>query len=68
MNYCKITNYDDMIAISRQVLERLIRDYIIYLRQEHRLSPASRSLYFAAIIHLYETNDITIKWKKLKKF
>jgi uncharacterized membrane protein len=26
------------------------------------------SLYIAAIAHFYEMNDVTINWKKLKKF
>ena len=68
MAYCKTTSYEDMIAIAPQTLEGLVRDYIIQLRHERRLSPASVSLYLAAIIHFYEMNDVTIKWKKLKKF
>jgi hypothetical protein len=63
MAYCKTTSYEDMIVIAPKVLERLIRDYIIHLIHELRLSPASVSLYLAAIIHFYEMNDVTIKWK-----
>jgi predicted phosphodiesterase len=48
--------------------EGLIRDYIIHLRRERNLSPATVSTYLAAITHFYEMNDATIKWKKLKKF
>jgi integrase len=49
-------------------LEGLIRDYIVYLRQERRLSPATVSGYIAPIAHFYNMNDLEIRWKKLKKF
>jgi site-specific recombinase XerC len=57
-----------MLTINPQMLEGLIRDYIIHLRRERNLSPATVSTYLAAITHFYEMNDTTIKWKKLKKF
>ena len=57
-----------MLTINPQMLEGLIRDYIIHLRRERNLSPATVSTYLAAITHFYEMNDATIKWKKLKKF
>jgi integrase len=68
MTYCEITNHEDMLSIKQPVLEGLIRDYIIYLRHERNLSPASVSLYLAAITHFYQMNDVVINWKKLKKF
>ena len=55
-----------MLTINPQMQEGLIRDYIIHLRREHNLSPATVSTYLAAITHFYEMNDATIKWKKLK--
>ena len=65
MAYCKTTSYEDMIVIAPQTLEGLVRDYIIQLRHERRLSPASVSLYLAGNNPLfYEMNDVTIKWKK----
>ena len=37
-------------------------------RRSKAVQAPSVSLYLAAIIHFYEMNDVTIKWKKLKKF
>lgn len=68
MTYCKTTDYDDILTVQPQILEGFIRDYIIHLRRERGLSPATISAYLAAIAHFFEMNDITIKWKKLKKF
>lgn len=68
MLFCKKTSYDDMLRFDKITLERLLRDYIVHLRHNKRLAFASVSLYIAAIAHFYEMNDVTINWKKLKKF
>lgn len=68
MAFCKITDYEEMASLQAHVLEGLIRDYIVYLRQERRLSPATVSGYIAPIAHFYNMNDLEIRWKKLKKF
>jgi integrase len=67
-SFCKITNFDDILTQRQQVLEGLIRDYIIHLRHERRLSPATVSVYLAAITHFCQMNDVSMNWKKLKKF
>lgn len=68
MAFCKISNYEEMVSLNPQILEGLIRDYLIHLRHERKLSPGTVESYLSPIIHFYEMNDITIKWKKLKKF
>ena len=57
-----------MLLIEVKKLEGLIRDYIIYLREDKKLSPGTISMYLSAITHFYEMNDVTLHWKKLKKF
>jgi len=68
MRFCKKTSYDYMLRFDKITLEGLLRDYIVHLRHNKRLASASVSLYIAAIAHFYEMNDVTINWKKLKKF
>jgi uncharacterized membrane protein len=68
MLFCKKTSYDDMLRFDKITLKGLLRDYIVHLRHNKRLAFASMSLYIAAIAHFYEMNDVTINWKKLKKF
>jgi integrase len=68
MKFIKIQNYDDIVKIDAATLESYIRDFIIYLKEERRLAPASIHLYIAALAHFCDMNDITIRWKKLKKF
>jgi integrase len=67
MSYCKKESCDDMLAIGPKI-EGVIRDYIIFLRHERNLSPATIASYICPITHFYEMNDVTIKWKKLNKF
>ncbi|HEY7078836.1 MAG TPA: site-specific integrase [Nitrososphaeraceae archaeon] len=57
-----------MATIKSSILEGLIRDYIVYLRSERRLSPATVSSYLFPVVHFYNMNDVDIKWKRLNKF
>jgi integrase len=38
------------------------------LRYERRLSPASVATYTTGLTHFFEMNDVSLNWKKLKKF
>ena len=68
VTFCNKSSYEDLIMMEQTKLESPIRDYIIYLRHGKKLSPATVSSYIAPVAHFFEMNDITIKWKKLKKF
>lgn len=68
MSFCKVTNYEDLLLLDARKLEGLIRDFITYQRHERKLAPSTVSSYLSPIAHFYEMNDVTIKWKKLKKF
>lgn len=68
MRFCKVDTYDELLKIDLKRLEGLIRDYIIHMREDRKLAPASIANYCAAISHFFEMNDVTINWKKLKKF
>jgi hypothetical protein len=71
IKFCQKADYEEILQLAKEdinKLEGIVRDYIIYLRQEKRLSSASVSVYVAATIHFYGMNDVRINWKKLKKF
>lgn len=69
MRFCKIDTYDLMLEIQPvKRLEGLIRDFIIYLREDKKVSPSTVMSYTSAIAHFYEMNDVAINWKKLKQF
>jgi|SRR5690242_14696959 hypothetical protein len=55
MRFCKVDTYDAMLEIQPvKKLEGLIRDYIIYLREDRKVSPATVVSYCTAIAHFYE--------------
>jgi integrase len=68
MQFCQKPSHKNMLLISASELEGKIRDYIVHLRHDKKLAPATVSNYIAPISHFYEMNDTTIKWKKLNKF
>ena len=45
MKFCQIDNYDAMLEIPIKQLEGLIRDYLIHLREDRKVSPASIATY-----------------------
>jgi hypothetical protein len=78
MKYCNIqeVDYDALLSLlgggrqqqGLQALEDQIRDYIIYLKANRKLSSNSINLYIAAIAHFYSMNNIRLNWKRLAKF
>ena len=52
---------------SRLIQSQLI-EYIIYLREERKLGSNSINTNMAAIKKFYETNDIELKWTKIKSY
>src|SRR6266516_6618749 len=68
MQFMKVDDYEKLLQIDVKRLESYIRDYIIYLKQDRKLSSASINHYLAAISHFYHMNDIELKWRKLSKF
>ena len=74
MRFCGLHSYSDMLALATddlhplKRLEGLIRDFIVHMREDKKLSSATVMAYSASVAHFYEMNDITINWKKLKKF
>ena len=68
MKFCNIDDYTDVLKIQPAKLASLIRDYIIYLKDGKKLSPATVSAYIAPISHFCEMNDVILNWKQIKKF
>jgi integrase len=74
MRFCGLDSYSDMLALatddlhSLKRLEGLIRDFIVHMRENKKLSSATVMVYSASVAHFYEMNDVTINWKRLKKF
>jgi integrase len=70
MGFCNVhqQEYDKMLLFEPKQLEGLISGYITHLKTDKKLSYNSINLYYAAISHFYQMNDVTLNWKKLSKF
>ena len=69
MRFCKIDSYEEMLPNpayqeTRRANQRLSNPST----RRPKIAPASIATYSAAIAHFYEMNDVTVNWKKLKKF
>jgi integrase len=61
-------DYDRLLQKDSRLVASDIIDYIIYLRNDKKLAPATISTQIAAIKHFYELNDVELKWNKIKSF
>ena len=68
LRFTRCENSDSLLKIPQQKLGGLVRDCITHLRYERKLSSATISAYTTVLTHFFEMNDITLNWKKLKKF
>jgi len=68
IEFCQRSGHGNILEIEPAKLESIIRDYIVHLRHDKRLAPATVSNYIAPIIHFYDMNNFTLHWKRLKKF
>jgi hypothetical protein len=68
--YMKYLKYDrvDKLLQQPKVVESLITHYIVWLRQEQKLSAITVNQYVAAIMHFYAMNDIVLNRKKIGKY
>jgi integrase len=67
MQFIKSQNYDDLVKQEPRKIEGLMRDFIIYMREDRKFSPATISVRIAGVSHFYEMNDVILNWKKIKK-
>jgi integrase len=51
-----------------KLIQSDIIDFILYIRDQKKLSPASINAYVAALRHFYVMNDVTLNWDKISNF
>ena len=67
--YYRITDLQPLKEYSPKVLKQMVKDYILYLRDDRKLSGSSISLHVAAIAHFFyieRDDDYKIDWKKVR--
>ena len=70
MNWLSIVDddYDTMLQKDPRLIASDIIDFMIFLRNEKKLAPASINIQIAALHHFYEMNDVELKWNKINSF
>ena len=65
----RITDLQPLKEYSPKVLKQMVKDYILHLRDDRKLSGSSISLHVAAIAHFFyieRDDDYKIDWKKVR--
>ena len=65
LEHNKIPDHDSLIRIPRDKLQIMAEDYVLYLRT--KVSPNTIPTPMYAIQTFLETNDIELKWKKIRR-
>jgi integrase len=70
LKFTKIKNYDSLVKTDPKTLQKLVENYIIQLKQKHRLGilrANSFNMYLAPIDLFFTQNDIILNFKKVKR-
>jgi integrase len=68
MQYRKVENCDQLLEGDPKIMQAQLIDYIISLKEENKLSATTINTKMAAIKKFYDTNDLELKWKKIKSY
>jgi integrase len=68
MNWLLIYDYNTILQKDPRLIASDIIDFIIYLKNDRKLAPATINLHVAALHHFYEMNDVELRWSKIKSF
>jgi hypothetical protein len=64
-NFYKLKDYDSMLTIPLKQLQIMVEDYVMMLKK--KVSPNSVNTYMAGIEAFFETNDVELRWKKIRR-
>ena len=63
-----VNDCEQLLQGDPKIIQSQLIDYVIYLREELQLSAATINNRISAVKRFYETNDIELKWKKIKSY
>lgn len=64
-DFYKLKDYDSMLTIEIKQLQIMVEDYVMMLKK--KISPNSVNTYMAGIQAFFETNDVELRWKKIRR-
>ena len=63
MNFLNVTSLNELIVTPQKLIEADIKDYLVYLRTQKKISHSARKTYLAPIRKFYYVNsDYQLKW------
>ena len=65
IDYYKIKDYDSLVSIGYEKLQVMTEDYVMDLKK--RVNPNSVPTYLYPIQTFFESNDIELRWKKIRR-
>jgi site-specific recombinase XerC len=68
MQYRGATEYERLLKGEPRVIKSQIIEYILHLKKQNTLTGRSINTRLSAIQKFYETNDVELKWKKIKSY
>ena len=68
MRFCQFEKYEQLLEISDSKKFELISDFLIYLKQERKVSPSSINITFSSIKRFYKSNRVSLDWDHLTFF
>ena len=71
MKFLEIDDYDRLIKTDPKILQTNVEDYVIYLKKKHErgaFRARSFNTYLTPIEHFFVQNDITLNFKKIRKW
>ena len=63
-----VNDCEQLLQVDPKIIQSQLIDYVIYLREELQLSQSTINNRISAVKKFYETNDIELKWKKIKSY
>ena len=68
MQYRKVEDCDQLLRADPRLIQSQLIDYIIYLREKRKVVATTINTIMTAIKKFYDTNDVDLKWKKIKSY
>ncbi|MPZ07678.1 MAG: hypothetical protein GEU26_14890, partial [Nitrososphaeraceae archaeon] len=68
MQFRQVQDCDQLLAEDPKIIQSQLIDYVISLREENKLNATTINTRLAAVKKFYDTNDIELKWKKIKSY
>ena len=63
-----MSSLSELMTINTKLLESQIIDYIVFLRNQKKVSYSHRMTSLAAIKHFFRMNDVELPWYKISKY